>query len=591
MKRSLVFLTLMPFLSFASPEAQDRDWKLSVTAQGTLSRGEKFESIGVATFISLENALFSRGGFEAAYKEFKDRDQITYGIWQEAEAFRNFLRDCHIEAPVEQIAMRLGLSRVFNSQDDNEVRQVFNDLGNQLSFENKMEFASRLGGMLLENYDYQRARGGPRSEGVVTIRDMINGRRNNDPSGVCRDMSQVIAVSLKQMGLEQVYILAYQTTSAGHATVLVQDPRNANKTYNINYNYQTSTESGSPLSHVQQDSTIPSVGTEMRIFTAEGKQLTNLPTHLGLALREMSGRQANEVDPMLRSESQIGMARYNLGYGLSVGAGGALTPDGDRIVGVTSTFEKNFAHFPMRASVVIYHNQRQTDLLGDLTSVGIFMEGEQRIVSDPLVFRTSQGTVSTNLEGRINLNKNMSRSELSNSTEGPGNSGSEDTSATASINTRFQSTNGRTNATARLEATGGIVSVDVRDSNAISFDLRHVTGSVEISQQISSNLDGFVAGTLTVRPEFGTQSRQEFGLLRRNRDGSLTSILLGHEGQVTGQAPVFIPGSRERITFDARYETKSHVVSAGVFCRENNSSIRDCGAQATATLKFGARRE
>ncbi len=589
MKAALVLLTLVPFLSFAAPGAQDRDWDLSITAQGSLTSGEKFESIGVATFTALENTLSSRGGFEAAYNEFKAQNQITYGVWQEAEAFRNFLRDCNIEAPIDQIAMRLGLSRVFSSQNDNDVRQVFTDLSSRLSFENKIELASRLGGMLLENYDYERSGGGPNSDGVVTIRDMINGRRNGDPSGVCRDMSQAIAVSLKQMGLDQVYVVAYQTVGAGHATVLVQDPNNPSKTYNINYNYQTSTESGSALSHLQQDSSIPSVGTDMRIYTAEGKQLQNLPTHLGLALNEIAGRRASDVDPMLRSESLVGAAHYNVGNGLTVGAGVASTPDGDRLVGVTSTFQNDSERFPSRVSVVLYHNSRETDRRGDLTSNGIFLEGEQRIVSDSLSVRTRQGVLSTNVEGRINFNMNMSRSELSASTQGPGISGSRDMTTSAAINTRFQSADGKTNANARLEVTGGLSSPDVRDSNAMSFDLRNVTGSVQVSQRLTSNLDGFAGGTITARPQFGTQSRQEVGVLRRNRDGSLTSILLGHEGQVTGEAPVFIPGSRERFTLDARYETRRHAVSAGVFCRESNSGLRDCGAQASATLKFGSR--
>ncbi|MES2528016.1 MAG: hypothetical protein V4598_13060 [Bdellovibrionota bacterium] len=588
--RSLLLLTLVPFLSFAQTTAGDRDWRLQLTAQGSLTSGEKFESIGVATFTGLENTLSSRGGFDAAYREFKAQNNLTYGVWQEAEAFRNYLRDCNIEAPVDQIAMRLGLSRVFSSQNDNEVRQVFTDLGSQLTFEKKIELASRLGGMLVENYDYERAGGGPHSEGVVTIRDMINGRRSGDPSGVCRDMSQAIAVSLKQMGVDQVYVLAYQTVGAGHATVLVQDPNNPSKTYNINYNYQTSTESGSALSHVQQDSSIPSVGTDMRIYTPEGRQLQNLPTHLGLALNEIAGRRASDVDPMLRNESLVAAARYNVGHGITVGAGAASTPDGDRVIGVTSSLESDSAHFPMRLSVVLYHNERETDRRGDLTSNGVFLEGEQRIVSDPLSIQTGRGVLSTNVEGRVNLNMNMSRSQLSGSSAGPGISGSRDVTTSAAINTRFQSTNGNTTANARLEVTGGLSTPDVRDSKAISFDLRNVAGSVEVSQRLTSNLDGFATGTIIARPEFGTQSRQEVGILRRNQDGSLTSLILGHEGQVTGEAPVFIPGSRERITLDARYETNRYAVAGGIFCRQNNSGLRDCGAQTSATLKFGGSR-
>lgn len=592
MKLMLAVLALCPLLSFADPTPAilDTDWDLRVTARGQLSSGEKFESIGVATFTGLENTLAPRGGFDAAYRDFKNQNQITYGVFQEAEAFRNFLRDCNIEAPVDQIAMRLGLDRVFRSTNDSEVRQVFEELAPKLTFEQKIELGSRLGGMLLQGYDYERAKGGPNSKGVVTFRDMINGRRNGTPSGVCRDMSQAIAVSLKQMGIDQAYVVAYQTAGGGHATVLVQDPNNPMKTYNINYNFQTSTESGSALSHLQQDSTIPSVGTDMRIYTPEGKQLTALPTNLGLALSEIAGREAKDVDPMLRSENQIGVARYNIGKGITAGAGVAATPDGDKVIAATANYHGGSERFPLNMSVVLFRNERDTNSRGELTSYGYFVEGEQRIVSDPLKVKTSQGEVAMNVEGRINFNMSMSRSELSGSSAGPGISGSRDVTASAAVNGTFRSNNGNTSVNSRLEATGGLSSNDVRDSNSMSFDLRNVTGSVEVSQKLASNLEGFAGTSVTARPSFGAQSRQETGILRRNNDGSVTSILLGHEGQVLGEAPVFIPGSRERLTLDARYENKGYAVSGGVFCRQSQNGMKDCGARTSATISLGGKR-
>lgn len=593
MKLTLALLALYPLLSFADPVPAilDTDWDLRMTARGQLSSGEKFESIGTATFAGLDSSLSQRGGFDAAYRDFKAQNNITYGVWQESEAFRDYLRECNIDVPTDQLAMRIGLKKIFASASDAEVTQVFEELSPKLTFEQKIELGSRLGGLLLENYDYSRASGGPNSKGIVTFRDMINGRRNGKPSGVCRDMSQAIAVSLKAMGVDQVYVVAYQTIGAGHATVLVQDPNNPMKTYNINYNYQTSTEAGNSLSHLQQDSTIPSVGTDMRIFTAEGKQLQNLPTNLGLALNEIAGREAKDMDPMLRSENQIGVARYNVGHGISVGAGVAATADGDKIIATTARLHSGTEVFPMEVSVVLYHNERDTNLRGDLKSNGMYIEGEQRIISSPLKVRTRQGEVQMNVEGRINFNVNSSFSKLSGSTQGTKFSESRDATASAAIAGSFRSNNGSTNVNSRLEATGGLSTPDVRDGYAMSFDLRNVTGSVEVSQKIAQNLEGFAGASATARPAFGAQSRQETGLLKRNSDGSITSILLGHEGQIAGEAPVFIPGSRERLTVDARFEKQGYAVSGGVFCRQNVDGMRDCGARTSATISLGGKKK
>lgn len=121
MKNYLAVLALVPFFAVAQPRtgALDRDWNFSLSAQGQTSTGQRFESVGVATFTGLENTMAPRGGFDAAYREFRAQNNITAGVWSEAQAFQRFLKDCNIEAPVDQIAMRLGLTRVLNSQNDN----------------------------------------------------------------------------------------------------------------------------------------------------------------------------------------------------------------------------------------------------------------------------------------------------------------------------------------------------------------------------------------------------------------------------------------------------------------------------------------
>ncbi len=590
MRTILLGFLFIPFLVFAQSNPADQDWKVSLTASGSLTTGETFESVGVATFTGLENLLASRGGFESAYRDFKSNNQLTYGVWQEAEAFSQFLKSCNIEVTPDLLAMKIGLKRIFNSQNDQEVNEVLSDLGPRLTFEKKIELVSRMGGMLLQGYDTQRAGGDSNGGGVVSLRDMINARRDGNKAGVCRDMSQALAQSLKQMGVDQAYVVAYQTAGGGHATVLAQDPNNPSKTFNINYNYVTTTESASALSHLQQDSTIPSVGVDMRIFDADGKPLTTLPTHLGVLLHEIAGGSARDLDPLLRSENQVAGARYHSGNNLTIGAGAGLTPDGDKVVAVSSSYRNESENFPLRMSVVVYNNERPTNLRGNLSSTGVFIEGEQHFISDPFKVQTSGGVVSMNFEGRLGFNTNISYNALSGSSNTQRSiSNGRDLNASAGVRTRYASESSGTRAEVAIMANGGIAKSDVRDEGSTTFDLRSISGTAQVSQRLASNLDGFAGGTLVSRPGLGIQASQEFGVIRRNSDDSRTALVFERQGSVGSQAPSFIPGSHNEYSVDVSHLDERYAVSGNVFCRMMDDNRQDCGVRTTATLKFGAR--
>lgn len=590
MRRSLLPFLFLPLLAFGQSSPTDQDWSLTITASGNLSSGETFNSVGVATFTGLDSLLSSRGGFNSAYREFKRENQLTYGVWQEAEAFRAHLKDCDIDVPTDVLAIKLGLNRILDSRNDQELNETLNDLGSHLSFERKIEFASRLGGVLLKGYDNSRAGGGPNGGGIVTFREMLEARREGRKAGVCRDMSQALAQSLKQMGVDQAYVVAYQTAGGGHATVLAQDPNNPSKTFNINYNYMTSTESSSALSHLQQDSTLPSVGVDMRIFDADGKPLTTLPTHLGVLLHEIAGGSARELVPMLRSENQVLRAEYRAGNNLTIGAGAGLTPDNDRVTAITSTYQSDSENFPTRMSVVLYNNERPTNLRGNLSSTGAFIEGEQRFISDPFRLKAGDGIVSMNFEGRMGFNSNISYNSLSGSSNQDRTiSQGMDLNSTAALRTGYSSEASGTSSVVVIAAHGGIAKSDVRDEGSMTFDLRSVSGSAQVTQRLASNLDGFAGSTLIMRPGLGLQANKELGLLRRNNDDSRTAIVFEQQGSVGSEAPAFIPGSRNQYSVDVRHLDRRYGVSGSAFCRTLDDNRQDCGVRSTATLRFGAR--
>lgn len=599
MKRTLLALAFLPTLSFAQsiPGVIDTDWRLQVSVQGSLNTGQNFESLGHATFTGLETMLTTRGGYNAAYRDFRNSGAagLTYGVWQEAVAFQRYLKDdCSIDVPLDLLASRLGIQKIFATENDTQVNNILTELGQNLNFEQKIRFGAMLGGVLVSRYDNTRAANGTNGDGIVTFRDMIAAHQSGGKSGVCRDMAVAVASSLKTMGVDQSYVVAYQTANGGHAVVLAHDPNNPSKTYNLNYNYVTSTESGSSTSHLRVDGTIPSVGTQMRIFTAEGRPITVLPSHLGIALEEISGRRAREIDPMLRSESHVARAEYRVGNDTSIIAGTALTPDGDRVLALSTTYEDTDSeHFPSRMSITLYNNERETVRLGTLSSTGVYASGEQWIVSSPLTVRVGEGTVSTNLEGKINFNGNVSWNRYSGlDRESNGPTLSQDFTASAGTRIRYENDAGTVRVEHSIMATGGLAKADVRNEGSFTFDLRDVRMNTELTARITDNLSGFGSSSIIARTDgLGVQGNQEVGFVRSNADGSRTSAVVGTYGPILGEAPAFVPGARRSVYGEIRRDSDRLSLSAGGFCERRDIDDRtDCGARATATVRFGGRR-
>ncbi|WPU66754.1 hypothetical protein [Peredibacter starrii] len=574
-------LMLVPSLVFA--DALDKDWNLTVTTTGSIAHEKAFESKGEANFNRLNTMTgYNYSYYYRAFNNKKDQN-ITYGVWQEAEAFRAYLKDCNFDVPTDLIAMRIGMDKIFNSKNDDEVKNIVEELGPKLNFEQKIEFAAQLGGMLLEGYDYDRADAGLNSEGVVTLRDMIEARQKGSFAGVCRDMSMAMAHTLKAMGVKDAYVVGYQSAVGGHATVLVQDPDNKNKTYNINYNYTTSNESASTLSHLNQNSTLPSVGTNMQIYDADGKHLTSLPTHLGVLLHEMAGGKASDLDPMLRSENSLGSVVLGHKSGASASLNAGITPDGDQVMALSGVYESGHEIAPSKAGVVLYNNRKDTNNYGQLDANGAYFEVEQKVQTRPLKIKSDKGEVSMQVYGKINSQYNVTYSKADGLTDGELSSyGAMLLSTGTEIN--YKTKNENTKVRATLAATGDLAKSDVRDEGTnYTPDLRDVTGTLAVTHRISSHLEGYGGVAVTARPEFGVQSRQELGIVKQS-ESSRMSFIVGHQGQVAGSAPVFIPGSQNNYFLEASYgNKKGWSASLGGQCTVNNK--KDCGVRATVTYK------
>ncbi len=570
-------------------------YEFTIEGKGSIGFERKFVALGNSTLQDADSLLRPYGGYTILYQRFFSTRSPSGSMWQDALRFQHFLeQDYGVAAPAETLAMRMGIQKIFQSSNDSEFAPVFQELGSHLSFEQKITLSSQIGNLLLEGYDYERAAGGTNGPAVITFRDMIEARKSGQSSGVCRDITVALTQSLDQMGVKNAFTIAYQSTRSGHATVLVQDPDNAAKTYTINYYDVTSNESASSSTHLLQDSTVPDTAITYDVYDFQGKILTTLPSGLGLILKEMTGGEVTDLDPMEKSQNQVLTAVLARKRGFDIGAGIGRTQNGDEVMALTAGYTLNSQRAPGRYAIAFYSNQRDSRV-GPLEQSGVYLSADQRIQSRPYIIRTrGGGEISTKIVGRFRTNVQI-QSYTDNgagSTENYTLWNSRETYSAGS-EVQYRSGSGRTQAQLEMYANAGWGKNDLRNERDNNFGpyLQDFTVNAMIGHELASGLDGFVRATLTIRQaELGSQARTEGGLRYRWNDNEV-SLVVGREGSLTGPRLAFIPGSLEQYygelsaTFKKRFRT-----SAGVYC---STATQECALKAQGAfvlpLNFGRR--
>lgn len=173
-------------------------------------------------------------------------------------------------------------------------RHSLDQVKDDLSFEEKIHVASRLGGDFLSDYDSERADGkGPHAGGIVSIEEMLENLKNSEAGGVCRDIALAQAQVLRVLGVEKnkVYIMGYATATAHHAVLAVQDPNNPKKVVTVNYSATNASTGVSGGSALQIEGSLVNIGAFNRIYDADGKPVEIITSEIGQILREVSGGQ------------------------------------------------------------------------------------------------------------------------------------------------------------------------------------------------------------------------------------------------------------------------------------------------------------
>lgn len=159
-----------------------------------------------------------------------------------------------------------------------------------MNFDQKMHLAASMGEKMGNDYNYDRINGGPDSDGFIEIEKLLTNLGNNKSGGVCRDISLAQTQMLKAMGIKDAYSVAYLSNRGGHATVIARDPNNSSRVMKLNYGELYSDDAKKGTAALDQDSSLPSVGMQYRIYNAEGKPVASVPSELTQVLHDTIGK-------------------------------------------------------------------------------------------------------------------------------------------------------------------------------------------------------------------------------------------------------------------------------------------------------------
>jgi len=230
-----------------------------------------------------------------------------------------------------------------------------------LDFEQKMKVGSILGSMIVANYDYSRVDGG---KGIVSQEEIFKALRSGQKAGICRDIATAQAKVLKRLGVEQTYVIAFQTADSGHATVVAQDNNDKSKIVHLNYG-EVASGVNSGVSSLNQDGIQADGGVVFRVFDSEGTPISQVPSELGFVLNKVAGVDLSLSAPGISDE---GIHLVSVDYTSSKGAikfFSAMSATNQETVGLSSNFIiQDTKHVDMKFGGAIHMSKKDMPAKG-----------------------------------------------------------------------------------------------------------------------------------------------------------------------------------------------------------------------------------
>ncbi len=489
-------------------------------------------------------AINTIGKLENKYLSENPRDD-----WQNLSTVErgNILQAFATERAGEDVSVGLILSEYAireMTRDPGNWKSSLNEIKDHLSFEEKLKIASHFGGRFSDNYNTDRANGeGDRADGIVTIEEMLESVRDNEPGGVCRDVSQAQSLMLQELGVgkDDIYQVSYRTATGGHVTTVVRDPDDSKRIVKINYDYMESTDDRNGGAALTRNDTMPEFGMNYRIYDADGKPASYVPTEFGDVLKDVTGGRSLK-DGLTQNHS---LQRVYVETPIGVGtAFTGTTSSGDNIVGVAiskRSQERRPNGLEYGVAIAKRDGQRSDVKVSETALYGTlkYTYNSPRIEKGPFSLGMHGG-----IQGDIIVGQN--RNEYSWGSVREGVNTDVMTTTFVGVNADYESRDGRTRVDTDITLDGFVSHKNEQEGPDSGFTIapNQITWSTAVQHEVSDDMLVMGESAILLR-EMGNSAVFKAGLLDQSRDLA---------GTISYQTPLddvpsFMPVSSEAVGF------------------------------------------
>ncbi|MBC75100.1 MAG: hypothetical protein CME64_03720 [Halobacteriovoraceae bacterium] len=229
------------------------------------------------------------------YLKYRKNIKAKWGTLSSEEKVSHMKKYIKVKFDLDIPESILGVEQAVSDsiQNPSKWKESIGVLKDKLSYEEKLDFLSQLGGKFLSTYSEERANSSDLS--VVSIEQLFSTLGTGEEGGTCRDIVAAQSEIAMELGIDpkNIYRVGYQAAQGSHQTFAIVDPNDPSKLYKINYNETQVDDSNKGVAQLKQGGRMPVTGIAYRVYDAKGKAVLQMPTELGKMLREASGFKTN----------------------------------------------------------------------------------------------------------------------------------------------------------------------------------------------------------------------------------------------------------------------------------------------------------
>ncbi len=479
--------------------------------------------------------------------------------------------DLEGQAKTDAINNALLILRASALTSDADMLSMIAEKSKDMTFGRKVGLIATFLAAFNDNYDEARTESGPASKGSVSLRTMLNAINTNlttgtqIDAGVCRDIHQGAAQLARAMGIDEAFTVGFRLVGGGHRTLVMTDPNNRTRVYQLNYGSRTEQTVGGP-SALSQNGSLPDAGIRFRVYDANGRPAIILPSDRGTILNLVTGGSDQQLDLLLHSNNALNQAGLNTPYGtFKIFIANAAQGNGEQVVGAAYNIRVNYNDvFYGEYGLAGFQATRPTEA-GQQNALGVYAQTTQGANFN--IYQRDHFRLFA--FGELSLRGSYAYTTLGEKND---HVFDYDVNARYGVGTEFYT--GPVHHTSTLTLQSFVDQADALDSSrGVALRTPTALWMYKIDGELGGGVHGSLGAGLAYR-DLGTddywQYVSEAGLDSRKTG---TSIALRTEGALSRDLPLWVPGSEHTGTVRVNQNILGENLNLGVMGQQSFENV------------------